>query len=65
LSPVNGFYTPLRNQVQLAVKEGFIQAVNLSLIKFVDLQDGESPEQWGQVCIQALENWTWEVRTAV
>lgn len=33
---VNGFYTPLRQQIELAVEEGFISAAGKELISFID-----------------------------
>ncbi|KAJ9111486.1 hypothetical protein QFC22_006513 [Naganishia vaughanmartiniae] len=58
---VNGFYTPLRQQIELAVAEGFITSSNMSLVKFVDLQPGDNEEQdWGKRCMEALGSWVWD-----
>ncbi|KAI5449486.1 hypothetical protein NCC49_004631 [Naganishia albida] len=58
---VNGFYSPLRAQIELAVAEGFITPANTSLIKFVDLQAGDDEERdWGKRCMEALESWVWD-----
>lgn len=57
---VNNFYTPLRTQIDVAVSEGFIQPINLSLLKIVDLQEGDGHEDWGKRCMEALEDWKWE-----
>ncbi len=59
---MNNFYTPLRTQIDVAVSEGFIQPINLSLLKIVDLQEGDGHEDWGKRCMEALEDWKWEVR---
>ncbi|KAJ9094087.1 hypothetical protein QFC21_006188 [Naganishia friedmannii] len=60
---VNGFYTPLRQQIELAVAEGFITSSNMSLIKFVDLQSGDEEERdWGKRCMEALEAWVWDIQ---
>lgn len=61
-NPVNCFYSPLRDQIERAVSEGFITPANTSLIKFVDLQAGDNEERdWGKRCMEALEGWVWDV----
>lgn len=63
---MNGFYTPLQQQVQLAVKEGFIAPANLSLIEFVELEQGDDPMQdWGRRGMEAIERWTVDVSIGV
>ncbi|GHJ84074.1 hypothetical protein NliqN6_0476 [Naganishia liquefaciens] len=58
---VNGFYSPLRQQIELAVAEGFITPANISLIKFVDLQDGDDEARdWGRRAVEALQSWVWD-----
>ena len=59
---VNGFYSPLRQQIELAVAEGFITPANISLIKFMDLQDGDDEARdWGRRAVEALQSWVWDV----
>ncbi|PWZ00115.1 hypothetical protein BCV70DRAFT_200274 [Testicularia cyperi] len=47
---VNGFYSPLRQQIDLAVQEGFISAVGRSLVSFVDC-DASNIESCGQAVL--------------
>lgn len=59
---VNGFYSPLRDQIERAVSEGFITPANTSLIKFVDLESGDDEARdWGRRAMEALESWVWDV----
>jgi hypothetical protein len=59
---VNGFYSPLRDQIERAVSEGFITPANTSLIKFIDLQSGDDEaKDWGRRAVEALESWVWDV----
>jgi hypothetical protein len=59
---VNGFYSPLRDQIERAVSEGFITPANTSLIKFVDLASGDDEaKDWGRRAVEALESWVWDV----
>ena len=59
---VNGFYTPLKQQILLAVQEGFIASKNLSLIDIIDLQPGDDPTQdWGKRGMEAIERWSLDV----
>jgi hypothetical protein len=61
-SVVNGFYSPLRDQIERAVSEGFITPANTSLIKFVDLESGDDEaKDWGRRAVEALESWVWDV----
>lgn len=57
---INDFFSPMRTQVQKAVQEGFIEPANYSLLKFVDLEEGQSVEDWGKQCVDALDTWTWD-----
>lgn len=59
---MNGFYTPLKEQVDLAVREGFIAPANASLISFVDLQEGDDEMvDWGKRGMEAIEKWEVDV----
>lgn len=59
---VNGFYTPLKHQVELAVQEGFIASTNASLIEFVDLSEGDDAMVgWGKRGMEAIEKWEVDV----
>lgn len=63
--PVNGFYTPLKQQIELAVQEGFIAPANMSLIEFVDLEAGDDPMlDWGKRGVEAVERWSVDVSRA-
>ncbi|KAG7561974.1 hypothetical protein FFLO_02614 [Filobasidium floriforme] len=56
---VNGFYTPLKQQIELAVQEGFIAPANMSLIEFVDLEARDDPMlDWGKRGMEAVERWS-------
>ncbi len=59
---INGFYTPLRQQISKAVEAGFISQLNSSLMRFVDLEEGEveGKVDWGRKGVEALEGWKWE-----
>lgn len=58
---VNGFYEPLRQQVKLAVKEGFIAPINEALIQFIDLREDDDPtKDWGKRAVEALEAWKFD-----
>jgi hypothetical protein len=64
--PVNGFYTPLKQQIELAVQEGFIAPANMSLIEFVDLEDGDAPMlDWGKRGMEAVERWSVDVSRTI
>ena len=59
---MNGFYTPLKEQVDLAVREGFIAPANASLISFVDLDEGDDEMvDWGKRGMEAIEKWEVDV----
>ncbi|KAG8999228.1 hypothetical protein FRB94_006362 [Tulasnella sp. JGI-2019a] len=55
---VLGFWEPLRDLIDNAVKEEFIQRKNRALVIFVDppVSGGET-FNWGQAAVEALENW--------
>ncbi|KAK4686873.1 cytokinin riboside 5'-monophosphate phosphoribohydrolase, partial [Tremellales sp. Uapishka_1] len=64
---IGNFFTPLLTLFQNAVEAGFIQPVNLSLMKVVDLPGGKSSNldetragEWGAVAIKALEDWSFD-----
>ncbi|KAJ9123447.1 hypothetical protein QFC24_003661 [Naganishia onofrii] len=56
-----GTFEEVMEMIELAVAEGFITFSNMSLIKFVDLQPGDSEERdWGKRCMEALDSWVWD-----
>lgn len=66
--PVGNFFSPLRSLLENAVNAGFISLQNLALLRIVDIDPtpgslGEGPaDEWGSAAIQALDNWSLEVR---
>ncbi|KAL7411506.1 hypothetical protein BDY24DRAFT_396086 [Mrakia frigida] len=54
---VGGFFAPLKEQCERAVKAGFIAEKNLSFLKFVD---GPDDADWGALAMQALDEWVWD-----
>lgn len=60
---VNSFYSPLREQINKAVEEGFITERNKGLIRFLDAPEGgEEGFDWGREALKALEEWEWDDR---
>ncbi|KIM87500.1 hypothetical protein PILCRDRAFT_815024 [Piloderma croceum F 1598] len=57
---VLNFYDPLRAQIQLGIKEGFIQPHNEHLVVFVDGPSDVNEHDtfdWGKAAIDALDGW--------
>jgi hypothetical protein len=57
---VLGYYNPLREQIAVAVKAGFIKEENVHLITFVDgpaNMNEHTTFDWGQAVVKALDEW--------
>ncbi|CED85079.1 Cytokinin riboside 5'-monophosphate phosphoribohydrolase LOG [Phaffia rhodozyma] len=54
---VRGFYAPLKEQILLACREGFIHEKNLGLIKFVEAED---EADWGALTVKTFREWEWD-----
>ncbi|WWC69351.1 uncharacterized protein I206_103290 [Kwoniella pini CBS 10737] len=61
---IGNFYTHLYNQFLSSVEAGFIAQSNLSLLKLVNLEGGESANadesqagDWGKAALKALDEW--------
>jgi hypothetical protein len=54
---IDSFFTPLQQQIQRSVDEGFIAAKNLAFIKFID---GPDDADWGRLAVEALDGWVWD-----
>jgi predicted Rossmann-fold nucleotide-binding protein len=59
---VEGFYTPLREQIARATKDGFITANNSRLVRFLDGpgEDEQEAWDWGKEALGAMERWEWD-----
>jgi len=56
---VNGFWNPLRDLVDNAIKESFILEKNRSLATFVDKPaDASDDFDWGVAALQAIDDWS-------
>lgn len=48
------------------MREGFIAPANMSLIEFVDLEDGDDPMlDWGKRGMEAVERWSADVSRTI
>lgn len=57
---VLGFYDPLRDLIQSAIRTGFIVPQNNGLVVFIDGPSDLSAHEafdWGTPALEALENW--------
>nr|XP_018263733.1 lysine decarboxylase [Kwoniella dejecticola CBS 10117]OBR85891.1 lysine decarboxylase [Kwoniella dejecticola CBS 10117] len=62
---IGNFYTHLYNQFLSSVEAGFITQTNLSLLRLVNLEGGESANadesrasEWGDAALKALREWS-------
>lgn len=55
---VNGFYSPLRELVKVALESGFIRPGYDGILKYVEKPEGDENFDWGVAALEALSTWT-------
>lgn len=60
IANVLGFFDPIRNLIQDAIRDGFIQNAGVNLVRFVDGPPDHSLHEsfdWGTALLEELDSW--------